>query len=95
MIPMMTKEHKNYKQPDVFIPSLQPTAPREAELLDLFLIEWDDADPLVRISLPEGVVFSWWDDNNVRYPEQLCWEREIRRIFVAGVAAGMRLAKKD
>jgi len=52
------------------------------------IIEWYENDHLnVKITLGDQE-FIWYDNANVDYPEDLCWNRAIRKVFNVGFEMG-------
>ena len=57
---------------------------------------YNDSDnyPVVEVLYDNRVIFSWSDNANLEYPEDLNWNRMISEVFYSGVKAG-KLIKED
>lgn len=41
-------------------------------------------EDLVNIYVGDDLIFTWYDGSNIDSPEDLCWGRDLQRIFDAG-----------
>ncbi len=51
--------------------------------------------PCVRVMIKGEVVFTWNDDANIDYPEDLTWGREIGELFHKAFALGYKQGKGE
>jgi hypothetical protein len=49
----------------------------------------------IRVYHKDKLMFDWYEEYNVSYPEDLTWEREISDVFYEGIRLGYEIRKSE